>query len=175
MGARLEIPPFLPEIRWLIPYINLSVNNTSVTATAGRVWLNEFEVIKPCIVDAVNIYNQATVNGNVIVGIYGPIVTEEEAQGSPLVVESASTALSGASNAQTISLTQTTLAPGRYYVAVQYSSGTHTYGRQADINVVTGWSQYYDRGGGYGALTNPCPATTKSTAAIPNARLRCVV
>jgi hypothetical protein len=175
MGARLEIPPYIPETRWLVPYQCWGVSATSNTATAGRVWLLEFEVASPVSVDTIVIRNEGTVAGNVIVGIYGPVVTPDTCAGSPLVVESASSALSGSSTTQSISIAQTQLSPGLYYVAVQYSDATHTYGRVTGSIVALGWTQFYDRGGGYGALTNPCPAITNSASSVPNARVRGVV
>jgi len=175
MGARLEIPPYVPQVRWITPYALTSLTGSSATATVGRVWLVEFETPDTIQVDAIVIKNEATVAGNVIVGIYGPIVTEETCAGSPLLIQSSNTVLSGTSSPQTISINQTTLVPGRYYVAIEYSNVTHTYGRGAATTFVNGWSQYYDRGGGYGALTDPCPAVTNSNATIPNARIRGVV
>jgi len=132
----------------------------------------EFEVTSPITIDAVVIRNDTVVDGNVIVGIYGPVNTPEEAAGSALIVESSSTALVGTSSAQTITFAETTLQAGLYFVAAEYSSSTHTYSRGTASTFVNGWTQYYERGGGYGALTNPCPATTKSAASFPNMRVR---
>lgn len=177
MGSRLEIPPYLPQIRWLVsPQFNTAVNS-SQAATAGRVFLMQFTVTSPVIADQINIYNFATVDGNVTVGIYGPIVTDDTCAGAALKVESASTALSGASQFQAISITPTNLEPGTYYAAVEFSSATHTYGRCSNNIFGTSWTQFYDRSGGYGALTNPCPAVTNSTTttatAPANFVLRC--
>jgi hypothetical protein len=42
------------------------------------------------------------------------------------------------------------------------------------INIL-GTSARYDRSGGYGALTDPCPAVTNDGSAMPGLRIRCVV
>ena len=158
--------------RYLSAYHN-GVAVTSVTATAGRVVLILFEVPFDCKVDAIIVQNVATVAGNATVGIYGPIAfATDTCLDAPLLIESASTALSGASQPQIITFTETDLIAGKYYMAVEYSDATHTYLRQANSSQVVGWGQYYDRGGGYGALTNPCPAVTNTGTALPGLRVR---
>jgi hypothetical protein len=149
---------------------------TSATPTAGRVYLNEFEVLQETTVEGMIIDNVATVAGNVTVGIYGPIATEETCNAAPLKATSASTAQSGTSVPQYIAFTAASkLAPGRYYMACEFSDATATFLRYTTFVQVTGWTQYYDRGGGYGALTDPCPAPTDSQATAPGMYLRCVV
>lgn len=166
-----------PKQRWLFPYYGGYVAAaTNQTFTAGRVYLVEFEVIAPVTVDQITWVNGTTAAGNVTVGIYGPLVTEETCAGAAVAVQSASTAQSGTSTPQSVSLTATTLQPGRYYIAIEGSDGTGTLMRQsAQQAQVTGWTQFYDRAGGYGALTDPCPAVTNSASVAPAIRVRCVV
>ena len=38
---------------------------------------------------------------------------------------------------------------------------------------VVGWTYTYAPGGGYGALTDPCPATTTTSSNIPILNIRC--
>lgn len=160
--------------RWIAPFFGgFNITGATANPTAGRVYLLLFEVLTPCIVDRITISNGGTVAGNVTAGIYGPISTEETCNNSAVLVQSASTALSGTNAGQDITITDTVLNPGRYYVAVEFSDATHLYGRNNNQNVVTGSGQIYDRGGGYGALTNPCPAPTSTPTNMPLVRVRC--
>lgn len=43
---------------------------------------------------------------------------------------------------------------------------------KSNKNQVAGWGQYYDRSGGYGALTDACPAVTSTGSANPGIVLR---
>lgn len=147
---------------------------TSQTFTVGRVLLMEFVVEKNCRVDQIVYVSGGTAAGSATVGIYGPISTRETPDGAALLVESSSTAQSGTNTPQPISITETTLVPGLYYVALEGSDATGTYMRNTNQTQVTGFGAYYDRGGGYGALTNPCPATTATGSALPGIKLRIV-
>ena len=166
-----------PKQRWLLPYYGGSaIATTSSVVTIGRVFLIEFEVQHIITVDQIVWINGAAVSGNVRAGIYGPITTEETANASPLVYDSGDVVQTGINSAQAHTLSTTKiLTPGRYYAALELDNGTGTFMRQGAQNQVLGWTQYYDRGGGYGALTNPCPAPTNSAAIVPGVRLRCVV
>lgn len=167
---RTETPPFKAFQRYIQPTHN-GLSSMSQTATAGRVYLTEFEICDTQIVDAIAIRNEATAAGNVIVGIYGPCTSDNPTNAS-LVVESASTALSGTSTGQIITFTPTTLQKGYYFLALEFSDGTHTFGRLVATTIITGLNLVYDRGGGFGALTNPCPATTSSGAVRPYVYVR---
>jgi len=123
-------------------------------------------------VDGIAISNAATIDGDIIVGIYGPVITEETATDLPLIVESAVTAHSGANTSQTITFTSTSLNKGRYYAAIQFSSATATYNRTGNVRQVAGWTHLYDRVGGFGALTDPCPTQTESVSAMPGINIR---
>lgn len=63
--------------------------------------------------------NQATVNGNVDVGLY--------TEGWSKVASTGSTAQSGTSAVQEVDITDFTVAPGRYYLAFASSSATATF------------------------------------------------
>lgn len=142
--------------------------------TIGRVYLSLFEVDSAVTIDQVSFYI-VTANGNVTMGIYGPLTTEETAAGAPLAATTASTALSGTNGGQWISLTSSVvLQPGRYYLATEFSDGTATFGKIGSYPLNSGWAQYYDRGGGYGALTDPCPATTAAGSLSVCGSVRCV-
>jgi len=163
-----------PKRRWLTPYLTTVASTSQAAAAIGRVYLMEFEVPTTVTVDAVAWENAATVTGNVTVGIYGPIITEETCAGAAVKVQSASTAVGSANTTQTIALTPTVLTPGRYYVALEFDSTTTTFYRSASVTggIIAGMAQTYDRASGYGALTNPCPAVTTG-AIFPGIFVRC--
>lgn len=161
-------------IRWLAPYYGgFSVVTTSQTSTAGTVLLALFEAPARCIVDQIVYVSGTTASGSVVVGIYGPVLTEETALDCPLVVESASTLQSGTSVPQAVTIAATSLAPGRYYVAFEGEGTGQTYMRHGNQPQVIGWGLSYVRGGGYGALTNPCP-TPASSNAMPGIKIRVI-
>jgi hypothetical protein len=144
---------------------------TSQTATAGRVLLVMINIPDACTVDAITIINAATVDGTVRVGIYGPISnTTDTCLGASVIVESSDTSLTGANSAQIISLASTALTKGKHYLAVTYSSSTHTYMRQGNQTQYVGWIQYYDKA--FGALTSTCPVVTSTGSAAPGMILR---
>lgn len=161
--------------RWLHPH-QFSLGATSaIPGAAGRVYLLLFDVERKTKVDGITIQNVATVAGNCTVGVYGPIGTEETCDAAALKASSNSTALSGANAPQFIPFTATvTLEKGRYYMAIEFSDITTTFLRGTNTTIVTGWSQYYDRASGYGALTDPCPTPTNTGSNMPSAQLRCV-
>lgn len=146
---------------------------TTAAATPGRTRLVHFEVAEPTTVDAIIVMNYATVAGNITVGIYGPIPTEDTPVDASVIAESASTVMAGVNQIQVIPLTPITLPVGRYYVGADYSDATATFGYINKVAcVLEAPSFYYDRGGGYGAFTNPCPAvTTNSTVPIITIRV----
>lgn len=158
--------------RWLAPlYGGFALATTSQTPTVGRVNLMEFEVTAPSVIDQISWANGATVAGNVTVGVYGPLATEGTALGAAVAVQSASTAQAGISAMQAIDLTPTFLAPGRYYAAIEFDNVTATFLRHGSTTQPAEYVQNYDRSGGYGALTNPCPTPT-SGGTLPGLRIR---
>jgi hypothetical protein len=154
-----------PAVRRYIKILQCAPVSSSFAATTiGRVYLNEFEVTETCRVDRIAWYNFATVAGNITVGIYGPLVTEDTPEGAPLLV-SAEVAQAGASAAQAATITTTTLVPGRYYAAIEFSDATATVGRTSSTEIFTTMTMDYDRGG-YGALIDPCPAPSDTSSSI---------
>lgn len=160
MGVQLHnnIPVFRS---WLMPF-QWASSSTTTTGTAGRVYAASFDVPISLSLDGVMIYNYATVAGNIRVGIYKSS-TKDVIDGADLIMDSADTALAGTNQKQFIPFSSSIkLSPGQYWIAFELSDVTHTFG-QSTINITTNEEnlRQYDRGGGYGALTNPCPVTSK--------------
>lgn len=158
--------------RYMYPYYGGdSIATTSQTATAGRVYVLLFGVPNPgCSVDQIIFTTNATAAGNVTAGIYR-IAAEDTPDDATLIVQSASTAVSGANAAQPISLTATYLAPGRYYMALEFSDGTNTFNRNASAPQGTGFAARFDQV--YGTLPSTVPTTTADNA-VPSCRVRVV-
>ena len=143
------------------------IDNNNALATAGRVYLVPIEVQFDCYINKIGIVWGTTCTGNVTLGLY------PTSSGSPasqtLKVVSSDTIKSGTNIAQEISVTETFLAKGYYYLGVESNETTSICLRAANPSRFQGGSfltYYYDVGGGYGTFTNPCPAVTASTSAI---------
>ncbi len=146
---------------------------TSQTPTVGRVMLHLVEVERRCKVDAIVIANAATVAGEVTVGLYGPVAfATDTCEGASMLVQSASTTVSGTSTSQVVTFAETTVGPGKYYVAVEFSDAVNTYMRHSNGMQCLGWVQHYARSGGYGALPTTCPAVIDTGSAAVGCRLR---
>jgi len=159
--------------RWLAPFHGgFAPASTSQTFTAGRVLMAEFSVPQTRTVDRICYIVGATSNGNVTVGIYGPVTTTETSTGVTLLVQSSSTAQGTANSSQCITVSDTVITAGTYYVALEGSSATGTYMRQTNQEQIVGWGAFYNRGGGYGTLTTPAPTTTDTSSAIPSMKIR---
>lgn len=158
--------------RWLAP-THGGIATTSQTFTAGRVLLLQIHVPVACVCDGLAYVVGAVAAGNVIGGIIGPVSrTGDTAAGGAVLAESASTAQASATTAQTLTWTAAALPPGIYYVALEGSDATGTYARQSNQAQALGLVQFYDRGGGFGALTPTTPAVTDTGSAAPGVRLR---
>ena len=136
----------------MLPYLIVSSN----FGATGRVYLVPIDVLWPVIIDRI-IYQVGTTSaGNVRLGIYREGATVDSPLGAALVVESASVAQLTANYVQMVTVADTLLVPGQYFVGIQGSDATGTCYLSLDAEGKL--ANYYDRAGGYGALTDPCPA-----------------
>jgi hypothetical protein len=179
-NLRLQYQPFthresqsgMPSQRWIKPYF-YTRNASSQPATAARVYLLESELTEDALIDGVSYIIGSAIGGNVTVGLYGPISNEETCDGAPLVVQSESTPQAGIVNQdQLVSLVARLVHAGRYYVAIEFDGAASTYNRNPNLVDVTGWSQHFDRSGGYGALPTRCPPVANSGSAFPLVKIR---
>lgn len=158
--------------RWLTP-THSALAATSQTFTVGRVLLLQFHVPVPCVIDGLAYVVGSVAAGNVIGGIIGPVSrTGDTALAGAVLAESASTAQGVATGVQVLTWTAVAVPPGIYYAALEGSDVTGTYMRQCNQAQATGLVQFYDRGGGFGALTTPTPAVTETGSAAPGVRVR---
>jgi len=154
--------------RWLSP-VNTTVTTDSTAGVAGRVYLSQFTVPTACDIDGL-CYIVVTSSGNVTGGIVGPIAVEDDSpDGAAVVAQSASTAV-GSVGAQVLTWTPVLVQPGIYYTCLEFDNGTVEYGFTGNHGA-PGLERRYDRGGGYGALTDPVPVTA-SNSVPPRVRIR---
>lgn len=170
-GALLSRPGMLN--RWVEPY-HVDVVPTSQTFTSGRVLMAVANVPQSGYVDQFVYVSGSNASGTAIGGVYGPLVTPDDCTGAPLKVESSATAQSGTNTPQALDLTKTFLPAGQYCLALEGEDAAGTYMRNGNQTQVTGWTSYYDRAGGFGALTDPVPTDTDSGSAVPGMRIRMI-
>lgn len=158
--------PVRQHYQHFIPPIRGNALSASVAVgTSGRIFASMFEVQSRCRVTGIRFANGATVAGNVRVAIYGP-VTNDTMTGATLVVESADTALSGASTEMAVSLTETALRRGTYYACLQFDGTTHTIIRSATNAIMPiSCTQRVDQT--YGAYPATAPAMTNDQSISP--------
>jgi hypothetical protein len=158
--------------RWLTPVYS-GIALTSQTVTVGRAFLAQFSLNGPRLIDGVAYIVGATAAGNVRVGIIGPIATTADAAtGAPVLAQSASVAQGTANTMQVVTFTATWASAGIYYAALMGDNVTGTYMRLGNQAQAPGITLTYDRAGGYGAFTDPTPATTDSGISVPGLRVR---
>lgn len=124
--------------------------------SANRAHFQWFRVPEICVVKQLWVANGATASGNIDVGIYTPDGTR--------LVSSGSTAQSGTSTLQVFDVTDTTLAPGYYYIAVAMDNTTGTIRRN---NLSTQASKF--AGSAVMASAFPLPATATLATALGSA------
>lgn len=161
-----------PNGRWISPTMS-GVAQASQVFTVGRVVLVQFEVVAVCKIDGIAYIVGSAQAGNVIGGIIGPVVkTGDTANGGTVLAQTASTPQGSANAVQLLTWTPVLVNPGIYYAALEGDNATGTYMRQGSVAQAPGLGQFYDRGGGYGALTDPTPTVTDTGTIVPGIRIR---
>jgi len=111
------ITPLSPESLSLNPVINVG-SFASGVLTANRAYLIPFHLDEPITVTKLFCANGATASGNVDVGIYSEDFTK--------IISSGSTAQAGTNTLQIFDVTDTTIGPGDFYLAIAIDNGTGT-------------------------------------------------
>lgn len=140
--------------RYLRPVFCYNANQT-LTMGAGRVYLIPVEVERKMTIDRICVPLSFPAAGNIRVGVYAD--NGDTPVGAALIVESASVAKT--QNRQEVVIADTTLEAGLYWFGVQSDEGTTVLISESDSFAIGGTLQghFYDRVGGYGAFTTPCP------------------
>lgn len=150
------------ERRW-IPFPPFPAVHTSSQAfgTAGRVYLCPVDVPWRVEIDAIGYYVGDTAAGNVRIGLYKE-GAEDTPEGGDLVCESGSEAQPTAYCFHLLTVPDTILNPGRYWVALQGDDTTGTFMRAVRLLLNTAWlSRSYDHT--YGPFEDPCPSVSAQT------------
>lgn len=140
----------------------LALGNTASTAvgTINQAWFYPFRLYETATVVKLSLVIGATAAGNIDIGVY-------DAQGN-LLVSSGSTAQGSTSTLQSIDVTDTTLQPGTYWMAVMGSDATGTWFARlaADELLVPYAYALQQTTGGFG-LPNPATMSRSSATTMP--------
>ena len=171
------MPLYNPPVflgRWLTSVAGGTVSTNQAFGTAGRVYMTQIIIPVACQIDGLAYSVGTTSAGNVIGGLLGPIArTADTPVGAVVVAQSASTAQGSTSVQQILTWTAVTAQPGVYYACIEGDDVTGTFMRHPNIGQAVGIAGQYDRAGGYGALTDPTPASTVTgNNNTPGIRLR---
>lgn len=130
----------------------------------GRVFLAMVVAPWDMIIDRLMFLSGTTTTGNVRMGIYREGATIDLADGGALVAESGSTA-KAANVMQVLTIPNTFLKAGRYYVGVMSDTITDQYRSNTfATNPDRLGESWFANGGGYTNFNNPCPATGGASA-----------
>ena len=134
--------------------------HSSQAFVAGRVLLEPIIIPFTVTVEAIA-FVIFTQNGNVRVGIYPSSSDKPDALNA--LVDSGSVAVETTANSpQEIAITATQLTAGLYYLALEADNAVAAFAsinNTVETNAGAVRQRYYDRAGGYGAFTSPCPVT----------------
>jgi len=150
---------------------NLSYPGSDSMEAAGRVWLSPIEITRTLTVDRIGWKNFGTITGNFRAGIYNDGAAGDTPALAALIIESASVAGTGTQRKQEVTIANTRLTPGLYWLAIQGDQSADTIGAVAWNITIAGTLRGYcfDNAGGYGAFENP-----QASALIVDVRSRCL-
>jgi len=143
------------------------IDGSNILATAGRCFLVPIEIPFDCYINKLGVVWATTSTGNVTIGLYQSSNNSPGSQA--LAVQTANTVKGAINNAQEISITETFIHAGVYFLGVESSETTSVLLRAANpsrFNSGTYKAFYFDVGGGYGTLPDPAPAVIASTTVI---------
>jgi hypothetical protein len=132
----------------------------ALVLTTARCYLTPIQIHVALTIDRLGWIQDTVSAGNVRQGLYRDM--GDTPLGGPLVVESASIAKAGTARKMEVTIVPTQLNIGLYWAVLQSDEATSNAVLHATDPCAGGTlvPYYYDRGGGYGAFTNPCPALT---------------
>lgn len=157
-----------PHIFHWAEFMKIGSHTTRALDVAGRVYLTPIQIKEAMVMDDIYYFPTAG-GGNIHVGLYemGANFTPKTPAGGVLIVDSGSVAYGASFAPNRASVTRTWLPPGLYWIAVEADGVNVIINGHSETNLATSVlaNYYYDRAGGYGALTDPCPAVTQDSDA----------
>lgn len=143
----------------------------SQLGTAGRVFIVPLEVREPITITHIGVCITTAGGGGTTaqLGIYNSASNIPDGQA---IVVDAGTIDATAVGPKELAVSLV-LSPGKYFLCLETQDATVKFRRfmseasTAGLAVAKEYGCYYDRGGGYGALTTPCPVTTAEVTARP--------
>lgn len=139
--------------------IRTFANGSGAWPSANRAIAMQCLLEETITVTQMAVFNGATVAGNFSLGIYSENFVQ--------LVVSANTAQSGASVPQYVDITDTTLGPGVYFVAMSTDSATATYNRAVTNGTMSRQFGLLNQDTAY-PLPNPfVPAATNPSSYVP--------
>lgn len=155
-GAAWEVVAGRPFRRLLKGFFYHEGVTFALFAVAGRVFMHPLEVPFTMTADRIGYRIASTCAGNIRVGIYAD--NGDTPVGAVLIVQSASVAKPGINQYHEVTIPDTQLRPGLYWLAIQSDEVT----TEVDMSWFAGSSGITLRAGfydhAYGAFTSPCPA-----------------
>lgn len=143
----------------LLPSTSFAMNLTSSAAwqSANRAIFVPFVLMSPITVAAMWVLNGGTASGNLDIGVYD--------QSGTKLVSTGSTAQSGTTAIQVVSVTATRLAPGRFYLALAMDGTT---GTVLKLSLTAGYTKHFGIAEMASAFALPGTATFASATTMTN-------
>lgn len=136
------------------------------TPVVNRVQLNPVQIPVQLTLDRIAVIWAVAGTGNIRVGLYRDV--GDTPLGGELIVDSGAVAKALVTGAQEVTIVDTILMPGLYWIAFQASIADGTSRREINPDTTRGTLQaYYYNPVGF-AFTDPCPALTVETDPIVN-------
>ena len=161
-----------------IQKIQPRLQGTQVGAV-GRVYFTFIDIPRPCTLDAIG-FSMVTKGGagtNYRLGIYPTVADIPD--GQAVLFDSGNISAVPANIGLTENAVNQVIATaGLYALCLETADATISFFRYSpaadpdNVLVAKAWGCRYDRGGGYGALTTPCPVTTADKYAAPQMFVR---
>lgn len=158
-GLTLSLAPNVRRYLWSAPPITEQI---SMNFTVGRVFLKQIAVPWRTTIDRLIFQVGIQTAGNIYLALYGPEVAVDTPAGAPLIDYAGSVALAAVRCLQDEAMQVAThvLEPGIYWIGIEGGNiGGSWYGGRNCAGEIQPACRY-DRAGGYGIPTDPCPAVT---------------
>lgn len=171
---------FLPNPKWWPNYLALhGMSFATQAGTAGRVFLTRLWLPRSMVISRITCTTTTSGGAGTFLrlGLYKD--NGETPNGAVLLEDSGDIAADGAAGIRTFTLAKPRyLEAGTFWIALETQDAIVVFRRYSaiteflEVGSETVGGCRYDRGGGYGALTDPCPAVVADIATNFTSRVR---